>query len=138
MPSYPIAGIDGLDGEEAEKLRAAGIRTCHALLARARTPRSRRQLSETCGIDECIILRWARIADLTRVRGVAPEYAELLEAAGVGTVKDLRRRNAARLAEQLAEINKDRRLVRLPPGEKRVSAWIAAAQTIEPVLAYRG
>ncbi|HEX2256929.1 MAG TPA: DUF4332 domain-containing protein, partial [Afifellaceae bacterium] len=77
-------------------------------------------------------------ADLMRVRGVAQEYAELLEAAGVGTVKDLRRRNAQRLAEQLVEINKERRLVRLPPGESRVRGWIAAAQEIEPVLAYRG
>ncbi|HEX2257158.1 MAG TPA: DUF4332 domain-containing protein, partial [Afifellaceae bacterium] len=108
MPSYPIAGIDGLDREEAAKLRAAGIRTCQAFLARAATPRGRRQLAEGCGIDECTILRWARIADLMRVRGVAQEYAELLEAAGVGTVKDLRRRNAQRLAEQLVEINKER------------------------------
>jgi hypothetical protein len=138
MPSYPIARLDGLDQEEAAKLRAAGIRTCHALLARAATPKARRQLSERCGLDECAILRWARIADLTRVPGVARDYAELLEAAGVGTVRDLRRRNAGRLAKELVEINNERELVRLPPGERRVRAWIAAAQTIEPVLAYRG
>lgn len=138
MPSYSIGGIDGLDREEAAKLRAAGIRTCHALLARAATPKTRRQLAEASGIDECTILRLARIADLMRVRGVAQEYAELLEAAGVGTVKDLRRRNAERLTNELTKINEQRQLVRLPPGASRVRAWIAAAQVMEPVLTYRG
>jgi predicted RecB family nuclease len=138
MPSYSISGLNGVDLEEVEKLRRVGIRTCHTLLARASTPRARRQLAEASGIDECTILHWARIADLTRVRGVAQEYAELLEAAGVGTVKDLRRRNAERLTQELEKINKERKLVRLPPGESRVRAWIAAAQAIEPVLAYRG
>lgn len=138
MPSYSIAGLDGLDEKEAERLRRAGIRTSRALLARAISPRARRQLAEASGIDECSILRWARLADLMRVRGVAQEYAELLEAAGVGTVKDLRRRNAGRLAEQLEAINQERKLVRLPPGENRVRAWIAQAQTMEPMLTYRG
>lgn len=138
MPSYSIAGLDGLDEKEAEKLRRAGIRTSRALLARAISPKARRQLAEASGIDECSILRWARLADLMRVRGVAQEYAELLEAAGVGTVKDLRRRNAGRLAEQLEAINQERKLVRLPPGENRVRGWIAQAQTMEPMLTYRG
>ena len=138
MPSYSISGLDGLHPKEAEKLRRAGIRTSRALLARAISPKARRQLAESSGIDECAILRWARLADLMRVRGIAQEYAELLEAAGVGTVKDLRRRNAERLAEQLAAINEEKKLVRLPPGESRVRAWIAQAQSMEPMLTYRG
>jgi hypothetical protein len=138
MPSYPIAGLDGLDEQEAAKLRGAGIRTSRALLARAVTPKARRQLADSLGIDECTILRWARLADLMRVRGVAQEYAELLEAAGVGTVKDLRRRNAERLTAELTKVNNERKLVRLPPGKNRVCAWIAEAQGMEPVLTYRG
>ena len=138
MPSYSITGLNGVHPKEAEKLRAAGVRTFHALLARAATPKSRRQLAERSGVDECAILHLARIADLTRVPGVAQEYAELLETAGVGTVKDLRRRNAERLTRELIKLNAQKQLVRLPPGESRVRAWIAAAQEIEPVLTYRG
>ncbi len=36
-------------------------------------------------------------ADLMRIKGVGEEYSELLEAAGVDTVKELRNRNAANL-----------------------------------------
>ncbi len=36
------------------------------------------------------MLKWANMADLMRIRGVGEEYSELLEAAGVDTVKELK------------------------------------------------
>jgi hypothetical protein len=60
-----------------------------------------------------------------RVRGVADDYAELLEAAGVEIVRELKRRNAANLAARLAAMKAERRFARLLPSEKRVAGWIA-------------
>jgi hypothetical protein len=76
------------------------------------------------------------MADLMRIKGVAEEYSELLEAAGVDTVKELKRRNAANLVEKMAEVNAKKKLVRLLPSEKRVGSWVAHAKTLKAVMTY--
>ncbi|MGQ7793788.1 DUF4332 domain-containing protein [Faunimonas sp. B44] len=136
MASYSIARMDAVGAFYCTKLKAAGIRSTSALLERACTPKGRKLLAEKTSIPEPEILRWANMADLMRVRGVAREYAELLEASGVGTVKALRHRNAAKLALRMAEINKTRPLVQLLPSEKRIQGWIDEAKTLEPVMTY--
>jgi predicted RecB family nuclease len=138
MGTYSIKGLDGLDTDQAARLKAVGIRSTDALLARAGTPRLRRGLAEASGIPQAQILRWANIADLMRVPGVARDYAELLEAAGVETVKELKRRHPGRLTAHLAKVNADRNLVQLLPGETRVARWIEEAKSIQPAIAYRG
>ncbi len=136
MTSYPVADIEGIGPAYAGKLKAAGIRTTRSLLERAKTPRGRRQLAEESGIDIGLILKWANMADLMRVRGVAEEYSELLEASGVDTVKELKRRNAANLATRMAEVNSSRNLVRVVPSEKRVLSWIANAKSLKAKMTY--
>ena len=76
------------------------------------------------------------MSDLMRIRGVAEEYSELLEAAGVDTVKELRNRNATNLTEAMQTTNNKRKLVRLCPGEKSVSKWVAEAKKLKPVMTY--
>lgn len=136
MSSYPIASIEGIGPVMTEKLKKIGIRTTAALLARARHAKGRKQLAAASGIDEQHILRWTNIADLMRVRGVGEEYSELLEAAGVDTVKELKHRNPANLAKALASANGKRQLVRLLPSEKRVVRWIDHAKTLPPMMTY--
>ena len=137
MASYSIAGMRAISPFYAAKLKAAGIRTTTRLLERANSPRLRKQLSEETKIPLNLILDWANIADLTRVSGVALTYAELLAAAGVDTVKELKRRNAGNLVRGLAEVNaKKRELVELLPSEKVVASWIARAKLLERVMSY--
>jgi len=45
------------------------------------------------------------MADLMRISGIGEEYSELLEAAGVDTVKELKHRNPENLAAKTKEIN---------------------------------
>ncbi|MDJ1159418.1 DUF4332 domain-containing protein [Chelatococcus sp. SYSU_G07232] len=136
MSSYPIASIEGIGPVMAEKLRKVGIRTTGALLERAKDAKGRKELAAASGIEESKILKWANMADLMRIRGVAEEYAELLEAAGVDTVKELRHRNVGNLTKAMAEANDKRRLVRLLPGEKAVAKWIENARTLPPMMSY--
>jgi hypothetical protein len=136
MASYSIAGMRAISPFYAAKLKAAGIRTTTRLLERANSPRLRKQLSEETKISLNLILDWANIADLTRVSGVALTYAELLAAAGVDTVKELKRRNAGNLVRGLAEVNAKKGLVELLPSEKVVASWIARAKLLEPVMSY--
>ena len=96
------------------------------------------ELAEACGIADTRVLEWVNRADLMRVRGVSTQYSDLLEAAGVDTVKELRRRNAASLTEKMIAANnrKKNRLVRQCPAESQVQRWIDHAKTLDAVVKY--
>lgn len=133
---YKVIEIEGVGQVYADKLTAAGIDTVDALLENCRTPRQREQLAEATGIPEKLILRWANHADLMRIDGIGPQTAELFEAAGVDTVKELRHRNAANLAARIAEVNEERHITGRVPFEKEVERMIEEAKATEPYLEY--
>ncbi|MFC0217464.1 putative flap endonuclease-1-like 5' DNA nuclease [Pseudochelatococcus lubricantis] len=136
MASYAIVSIEGIGENDAQALKVAGIATTDALLERAHDPKGRRELAAETGIDEALILRWANIADLLRIHGVGKEYSDLLEAAGVDTVKELKHRNAVNLTKALAEANEKGNYVRALPTEKVVAKWIEQAKELPPLLTY--
>jgi len=135
--SYPITDIEGIDGEAANILRTVGIRSTERLLEVARTVRGRKMLAIKTGFDEKQLLCWANVADRMRIKGVRKEYAELLQAAGVDTVKELKYRNPANLANAMAEANKRRKMVNLLPSEKVVSNWIESAKKLQLKITYK-
>lgn len=136
MVSYPIAKVGAIAPFYAAKLKAAGIRSTTTLLRRTATPKLRKELCEATNIPMKLILDWANISDLTRVRGIALDYSELLVACGVDTVKDLSRRNATNLVARMEEVNGKKQLVDLLPSEKRVCGWIASAKALAPGMDY--
>ncbi|HEU5016747.1 MAG TPA: DUF4332 domain-containing protein [Pseudolabrys sp.] len=135
--SYPITNIAGVAGEIAATLKSAGIRSTGRLLTEARTVKMRKKLSGKTGLAERQILCWANVADRMRVRGVSKEYAELLQAAGVDTVRELKYRNPGNLAKAMADANKKRKLVRILPSEKVVARWIDDAKKLDLMISYR-
>ena len=136
MASYSIAQMRAIGPFYAGKLRGVGIRSSAKLLERASTPKGRRQLADAAGIPPESILDWANMADLMRVPGIAADYSELLAAAGVDTVKELKRRNAANQVLSMTAVNERRGYVELLPSEKRVLSWIEAAKLLDPVMTY--
>ncbi|MCB1476799.1 MAG: DUF4332 domain-containing protein [Rhodobiaceae bacterium] len=134
--SYTISKIEGIGPKYAARLKKAGINTTARLLERGCDPKGRRSVADESGIDETLILKWTNMADLMRVKGVGEEYSELLEAAGVDTVKELRRRNATNLHQAMVEANGDRRLVRVLPSPNRVYQWVEQAKNLPPILTY--
>ena len=136
MASYSIAEMRAIGPFYAGKLKAVGIRSSRKLLERASTPKGRKQLAEASGIQPDNILKWANMADLMRVPGVAADYAELLSAAGVDTVKELKRRNVANLVARMAAANEKKKMVELLPSEKRVARWVELAKLLDPMMTY--
>jgi hypothetical protein len=135
--SYPITDIDGIDAETATILKSAGIRSTARLLEEARTLRGRKKLALKTGFDEKQLLCWANMADRMRVRGIRKDYAGLLQAAGVETVRDLKYRNPVNLAKAMAEANKKRKLVNFPPSAKVVGNWIESAKKLQLKITYK-
>lgn len=134
--TYKIIDIQGVGPVYAEKLVAAGIETVDQLLANAADAKGRKALEEKTGIRHDLILTWVNHADLFRVKGVGPQFAELLEAAGVDTVKELRNRNANNLAAKLLEVNEAKHLCKRTPVEKEVQKYIDAAKALPEAVSY--
>lgn len=131
-----LVDIEGIAEEYASKLQAANIATVESLLAEGATPEGRKKIAADSGISETRILKWVNHADLFRIDGVAGEYAELLEAAGVDTVVELGQRNPEHLTEKLSEVNEAKRLVRRVPASSEVSRWIAEAKRLPRAVSY--
>jgi len=135
MP-FSISELDGLGPGFAIKMRKAGIRTTEKLLETAKTLKGRQMLAEKTEIDQKQLLCVANLIDRMRIKGVGPEYAELLKAAGVNTIRELRYRNPARLAEAMAQANLERKLVRVLPSEHTVERWIDQAKKLPVKISY--
>lgn len=131
-----IDNIEGIGPAYADRLRAAGVRSTRALLERGGNPKGRKELAATLNIDETRILEWVNHADLFRVRGIGSEYSDLLEAAGVDTVPELRQRNAIALYEALVKTNEEKKLVRKLPNQEQVADWVEQAKTLPRVIEY--
>jgi len=134
--SYPITDIDGIDAEAVTILKTVGIRSTGALLEAAHTAKGRKTLAIKTGFEEKQLLCWANVADRMRIRGISKEYAELLQAAGVDTVKELQYRNPSNLAKAMADANRKRKMVRLLPSEKVVERWIGHAKSLPLKISY--
>ena len=131
-----IEDIEGIGPAQSAKLREAGVKTVEALLERGATPKGRQELEQATGISGKNILRWVNHADLYRIKGVAAEMSELLEAAGVDTVAELARRNAQNLLAAMVSTNEQKKLVRRLPTEQQVADWVAEAKTLERKVTY--
>ena len=133
---YKIIDIEGVGEVYAEKLLAAGINKVSELLEKCAAPKGRKELAEQTGISEKLILRWTNHADLFRINGVGPQFAELLEAAGVDTVKEFRHRVAENLQPKLSELNEERHICGRVPAVSEVLKMIDQAKELEPKVTY--
>lgn len=133
---YGIQEIEGIGPAFAEKLAAASITTTDDLLNLCCTPKGRKEIAAKTELSEAQLLKWSNMADLMRISGIGPEYAELLEAAGVDTVKELKNRNSENLAASMKEINEQKKLTRAVPATSVVAKWVDTAKTTEPKITY--
>jgi predicted flap endonuclease-1-like 5' DNA nuclease len=131
-----IIDIEGIGPAHAEKLREVGIRSIATLLKRGGNAKGRKELAYAINIEESKILKWVNHADLFRVRGIGSEYSDLLEAAGVDTVPELRQRNASALYEALVKTNETKKLVRKLPTADQVAEWVEQAKALPRVIEY--
>jgi len=133
---YKIDEIEGIGPSYKEKLNSAGIKTTDNLLELCCAPAGRKAIAEKTGLPEKHLLGWTNMADLMRVSGIGRQYAELLEAAGVDTIKELRARNAENLAAKMQEVNEIKHLAKSSPSVSTVQDWVAQAKKTEPKITY--
>jgi hypothetical protein len=69
-------------------------------------------------------------------QAVGKQYAELLQATGVDTVKELEQHIAANRAAEMAAVNATRKLTRAVPADKLAARWIEQAKGMPSVLSH--
>jgi predicted flap endonuclease-1-like 5' DNA nuclease len=131
-----IEDIQGVGPAFGARLSGAGITTTETLLEQGAAAKGRAGIAEKTGISESLILKWVNHCDMMRISGVGPQFAELLEAAGVDTVKELRNRNAANLAAKMAEVNTEKNISGTTPSESMVAGWVEQAKGMEPTVTH--
>lgn len=131
-----LTSIQGIAEATEAKLNAAGVTTVEELLEKGATPKGREELAEKSGVPAAQILKFVNCADLFRIKGIAGQTAELLEASGVNTVAELAQRNPANLAAKLKEVNDTKKLTGKVPSEKQVGEWIETAKTLPKKVTY--
>ncbi|MBX9785279.1 MAG: DUF4332 domain-containing protein [Chitinophagaceae bacterium] len=129
--SYKVIDIEGIGPNYAAKLEAIDIHTTNDLLEKGSTKKGRVTIAESTSIPESLILTWVNHADLHRIKGVAGQISELLEAAGVDTVKEFATRNAENLHAKLVETNEKFGLSGRVPSTEALTEMIAQAKTLE-------
>jgi predicted flap endonuclease-1-like 5' DNA nuclease len=131
-----ITMIEGIGPAYKAKLEAAGITSVEALLKKGGPKKGRVELAAATGISEKRILKWVNMADLFRINGIASQFAELLKATGVDTVKELKMRNPANLHKMLVDTNEQKKLTRAVPALSQIEDFINQAKLMEPMVSH--
>lgn len=132
----PVKDLKGATDAIVTKLSAMGIKDNEQLVQAAASPAQRKELAGACGCDTAELLQLANRADLARIKGVSGVYSDLLEIAGVDTVKELAARRADNLHATLIATNDKDGLTEKPPAQSTVEDWIAQAKAAPKVLTY--
>ena len=136
MKHIPVQKLKGVTPELHAKMNEHGIEHHLHLFEATLTPEKRQELAAKLGISHEAVLELANRADLARIKGIAGVYSDLLENAGVDTVRELRERNAENLHAKLEEINASMHLTKDVPSPKVVHNWISLARRRRKFLQY--
>jgi predicted flap endonuclease-1-like 5' DNA nuclease len=120
-----VIDIEGIGPVFAEKLGHEGINTISELRkVDAAT------LAGRIGAPESSVRQWQSMGELMGIKGVGPQYAELLVRAGVDSIAALRKADAKKLLADIERLNEGRKVAIQgnPVGPKLVKAWIGAAK----------
>lgn len=131
-----LTTIEGIGEVIEAKFVEVGIKSVEALLEAGATKKGRIDLVEKTGISEKLVLKFVNHADLFRIKGIAGEFAELLEASGVDTVVELSGRRPDNLTAKMAEVNEVKKLVRRVPVLKEVEKWVEQAKELPRAVFY--
>ena len=131
-----LKDVRGMTADLLEKLKGEGVTGPATLLKAAGPAKERKELAKKLGLDARALLEVANRVDLSRIKGVAGAYSDLLEKAGVDTVPELGQRSAANLHKKMLEVNEAEKLTKNPPSAADVEDWVAQAKGLERAIHY--
>lgn len=134
--SVHVGELRGITEAVLNVLKAQGLGDSNALLEAAKTPGGRKELASAAGVEATKILELANRADLARVKGIGRVYSDLMEEAGIDTVKELAQRRPDNLYAKLLEINRVKQLTHRPPSLEQITNFVEQARSLPGMLEY--
>lgn len=131
-----INELKGMTQELEAKLKEHNIRNSDQLLQAASTAKQRKELASSFDVDVRTILELVNRADLSRVKGVGGVFSDLLEQAGVDTVKELATRRVDNLFDKIIETNSKGEFTKQPPVRSQVESWVQQAKDLPKMVEY--
>ena len=128
--------LRGITTDLHTNLREHGMQDSDQLLEAGRTLAGRKELASKTGADPKQILELVNRADLARIKGIGSAYSNLLEEAGVDTVKELATRPPDNLFAKLIEVNTAKQLVGRAPTQQMVQDWVNQAKALPKLVEY--
>ena len=129
-----LANLETLAPDNVKRLEVLGISNTDDLLLQSSTKKQREALAARSGLDDSVVLRLARIADLARIVGLIEPHVLLLDPLGVTCVRLLAEQDPSLLVKALRRKNVELQLVRSVPPESTVARWIADAKALPGML----
>ena len=136
-PGTPVESIEGIGEGFGRRLRSDGIDTTEKLLELCASNEGVARVCKCVDLDEDTVRNWATMADLSRIRGLGGQWAELMWAAGVTSVQNLAAQEIEPLRTRMREVNEKEHRVAELPGEKRVTRFLEEAAKLKPALPNR-
>lgn len=125
--NYPIKDVRKLKRLVA-KLEELGIDSTLKLLQKSDTAAERRKIIQLLELTQIELKDIIAVIDLMRIKDLNEEEAELLDAIGISSVKELARRDAKKLFEKLEEYGEENQ--KKVPEESKVQDWIEQAKNL--------
>ena len=126
----PIIDLEGIGVKYGKSMEKAGFLDVESLIGLDRE--AIKNLAKKTKISEKLIDKWAEHADLMRIDGVGPEYAEVINEIGIDSVKELAQRNPNNTLDRIAKLDKEKPdMFRKPPTLQMITDWIDEAKKIK-------
>ena len=122
---HPVIDLEGIGPIYNKALHAMGIKDTKQLWEA-----NPAKVARETGAPLSTVQSWQEMAELATVKGIGPQYAELLERSGVHSIDQLKNSNPDKLLKRVQE-KQDSLLVNIqgnPPGHAIVEHWISEAR----------
>ncbi len=136
--AYNVQTMEGIGPSTGDLFRGYGVATVGDYLRKLHAPHQREQASKDLNILRKPLDNWASMADFLRVDGIDHQFAELLQASGLATIKELANSDAAHLAKHMDEVNKSGKQLIAPtsPSSDQIENWIGQARGMAQVVTF--
>jgi putative intracellular protease/amidase len=132
--SLKMNEFHGIDPKQVETLKVAGIEDTDELMKIWSDKEKRAELVASTGISNEDFMKFAAMARLGRVKGMALQHLDILVAAGIDGPKRLFSHTPESLMKHVAEIVAEKKLTGPVPTLEDVTAWFANPKPVAAVV----
>jgi hypothetical protein len=126
----------GVNHQHTQALRKEGVFTSEHMLKAGRTQEGRQKLTEKTGLPLTAIIELVKLADLSRIPGLARKRARLYYDAGLGTMDKIAKWDHKEMQQMLAEFVERTEFDGTPPTPFEAAFTVKLAKYLPRIVEY--